>query len=46
MEDERNPQPRESQPALFGEIALMLWLVIKGAKPVVQDPAGSSSSLS
>lgn len=22
-----------SQPALFGEIALMLWLVIKGAKP-------------
>ncbi|HMF62457.1 MAG TPA: DUF4386 domain-containing protein [Edaphobacter sp.] len=35
-----------SQPALFGEIALMLWLVIKGAKPVVQDPAGSSSSLS
>ena len=32
-----------SQPALFGEIALMLWLVIKGAKPVVQDPAGSSS---
>jgi len=22
-----------SQPALFGEVALMLWLVIKGAKP-------------
>jgi len=22
-----------SQPAFFGEIALMLWLVIKGAKP-------------
>ncbi len=22
-----------SQPAYFGEIALMLWLVIKGAKP-------------
>jgi hypothetical protein len=22
-----------SQPALFGELALMLWLVIKGAKP-------------
>jgi hypothetical protein len=21
------------QPAFFGEIALMLWLVIKGAKP-------------
>ncbi len=22
-----------SQPALFGELALMLWLVIKGARP-------------
>jgi hypothetical protein len=30
-----------SQPALFGEIALMLWLVIKGAKPPA-DPTGSS----
>jgi hypothetical protein len=24
---------RISQPAFFGEIALMLWLVIKGARP-------------
>jgi hypothetical protein len=31
-----------SQPALFGELALMLWLVIKGARPPAQDPAGSS----
>jgi hypothetical protein len=27
-----------SQPAFFGEIALMLWLLIKGAKPQVPDP--------
>jgi Domain of unknown function (DUF4386) len=26
-----------SQPALFGELAFMLWLVIKGAKPRVLD---------
>jgi hypothetical protein len=26
-----------SQPALFGELALMLWLVIKGAKPLAVD---------
>jgi hypothetical protein len=26
-----------SQPALFGELALMLWLVIKGAKPQALD---------
>src|SRR5712664_2079130 len=26
-----------SQPALFGEIALMLWLVIKGARPPALD---------
>jgi hypothetical protein len=26
-----------SQPALFGELALMLWLVIKGAKPITFD---------
>ena len=32
-----------SQPALFGEIALMLWLVIKGAKP--QPPETAASSL-
>jgi Domain of unknown function (DUF4386) len=31
-----------SQPALFGELALMLWLVIKGAKPL---PAPAPSLL-
>jgi hypothetical protein len=30
-----------SQPALFGEIALTLWLVIKGAQPPA-DATGSS----
>jgi hypothetical protein len=30
-----------SQPATFGEVALMLWLVIKGAKP--KPLAGSVS---
>jgi len=28
-----------SQPATFGEVAFMLWLVIKGAKPPAQDAA-------
>jgi hypothetical protein len=32
-----------SQPALFAEVAFMLWLVIKGAKPPV--PALAASSL-
>jgi hypothetical protein len=32
-----------SQPALFGELAIMLWLVIKGAKPPA-DATGSSSA--
>ena len=31
-----------SQPAFFGEIALMLWLVIKGAKPPAVEDAASS----
>ena len=31
-----------SQPALFGELALMLWLVIKGAKPPGLDAAALS----
>jgi hypothetical protein len=31
-----------SQPALFGELAFMLWLVIKGAKLPALDTAGSS----
>src|SRR5215470_17745442 len=31
-----------SQPGLFAEIALMLWLVIKGAKPQTLDAAASS----
>ena len=30
-----------SQPALFGEMALMLWLVIKGAQPQPLDAAAS-----
>ena len=33
-----------SQPALFGELALMLWLVIKGARPQPLDTAALSSS--
>jgi hypothetical protein len=33
-----------SQPAYFGEMALMLWLVIKGAKPQLVDAAASSRS--
>ena len=33
-----------SQPAFFGEIAFMLWLVIKGAKPPALDAAASSSA--
>jgi hypothetical protein len=31
-----------SQPALFGELAFMLWLVIKGAKLPALDATGSS----
>ena len=33
-----------SQPALFGEVAFMLWLVIKGAKPPAPDAAASLSA--
>jgi hypothetical protein len=33
-----------SQPAAFGEIALMLWLVIKGAKPPALDSTALSSA--
>ncbi len=33
-----------TQPAVFGEIAFMFWLVIKGAKPPALDAAASSSS--
>lgn len=32
-----------SQPALFGELAIMLWLVIKGARPPALDAASESS---
>jgi hypothetical protein len=32
-----------SQPALIGELVLMLWLVIKGAKPPALHAATSSS---
>jgi hypothetical protein len=34
-----------SQPAFFGEVAFMLWLLIKGAKPPALDAAPSSSSV-
>jgi hypothetical protein len=33
-----------SQPALFGEVAFMLWLIIKGAKPPALDAAASVSA--
>ncbi len=33
-----------SQPAFFGEIAFMLWLVIKGARPPALDLPASSSA--
>jgi hypothetical protein len=33
-----------SQPAFFGEMALMLWLVIKGAKPYNVGAAASLSA--
>jgi hypothetical protein len=33
-----------AQPALFGEVAFMLWLVIKGAKPPALDAAASLSA--
>jgi hypothetical protein len=34
-----------SQPALVGEMALMLWLVIKGAKPPALDFAATSAAV-
>jgi hypothetical protein len=34
-----------AQPAFFGEVALMLWLLIKGAKPPVRDAVALSSAL-
>jgi Domain of unknown function (DUF4386) len=33
-----------SQPALFGEVAIMLWLLIKGARPRALEGAASSSA--
>jgi hypothetical protein len=33
-----------SQPAFFGEVAFMLWLVIKGARPPALDAAASSAA--
>src|SRR5947208_12050616 len=33
-----------SQPALFGEVALMLWLVVRGAKPQALEAAASSAA--
>lgn len=35
-----------SQPAAFGEVAFMLWLVIKGAKPPALDATAPSSAAS
>ena len=32
------------QPAILGEIAFILWLVIKGAKPPALDAAASSAA--
>ena len=32
------------QPAMFAEVALMLWLVIKGARPQALAPAVVSSA--
>src|SRR6266852_297402 len=33
-----------TQPAVFGELAFMLWLLIKGAKPPALDATASSSA--
>jgi hypothetical protein len=33
-----------TQPAVFGEIAFMLWLVIKGATPPALDATASSAA--
>jgi len=33
-----------SQPAMFGEVAFMLWLIIKGAKPPALEATAQSSS--
>jgi len=33
-----------SQPAAFGEVAFMLWLLIKGAKPPAPDAAAQLSA--
>jgi hypothetical protein len=32
------------QPAVFGELAFMFWLVIKGARPPALDATASSSA--
>jgi hypothetical protein len=34
-----------AQPAIVGEIAFMLWLLIKGARPQAMDAAASSSAI-
>ncbi len=33
-----------TQPAVFGELAFMLWLVIKGTRPPALDAAASSAA--
>ncbi len=40
----QNKMDTYSQPAFFGEIAFMLWLVIKGGKPQAVGGAASSSA--
>ena len=37
-----NARKGRSQPAVFGELAFMFWLLIKGAKPPALDAAASS----
>jgi hypothetical protein len=32
------------QPAIMGEIAFMLWLLVKGARPQAAEPAAAASS--
>jgi hypothetical protein len=33
-----------SQPAFFGEVAFMFWLIIKGARPPALDSTVSSAA--
>jgi hypothetical protein len=33
-----------TQPAVFGELAFMFWLLIKGARPPALDPTASAAA--